>query len=738
MILIVSYCYLGSKMVVHTRSYFKKNQNPEPDSPPPNPSKKKGRHKRKKKKGTTGQSPLLTPEKQAITRSSIDADKQAETQHPSASSTTSSPSKDVGCSEVVCSDEELDSEQYHSPLVSTSNDLTLQNYSLLSSVEFYSSMETPDPSSDYKSTKYRTSSKKNFGSSSDHPDLTSTPKSSIESSLNSSGLPILHASKVLLSAAAELQNSNNHLKNNLNLGSPDHHLDHTSTPKSSIESSLNSSGLPMLHASKVLLSAAAELQSSSLTLTASSSEERGDSPFTELLRQTSPNTIPNNLGSLTGLQTPQALITFRNYAPKKYPENCPGPYIIICDGNNERNSLVSLMKKIKNVTPSDHSLTITKTGVNRYILRTESYSTQKRIISMLDSTKFKTDIPSSLVQSIGIIQINKNTNIFEEFESYCSHAGQVNRVERLMKNKTVPTNIVKIYFNLNNLPQDIRIGNENYKISVYRPMIKICFKCNKIGHMSRQCKGSARCRMCAGNHNMADCPGDLSPVCLGCKSEGHIMGNKRCPLLRFIDKYIFEIYSNKTSYSAVIKEYFRSTRPPPVYAHSTARTFSRASNGEVDCMLSSHSHHPPYKSLWNEQAVQRHHLSNLDSASPAQIRPIHKTFSQACRENVKPRPSDPHQSTYRSIWDESRVLHKHTRNLECAIASTRQDQPQFFINRDNWETLISQLMEIPVAINSLVSHIKQMFIDPSVTNSEGPSTNDDCSNVSPPLSNHHE
>lgn len=56
-----------------------------------------------------------------------------------------------------------------------------------------------------------------------------------------------------------------------------------------------------------------------------------------------------------------------------------------------------------------------------------------------------------------------------------------------------------------------------------------CYKCLRLGHVSKQCKGTQRCYNCGGPHNYDACEDKEKLFCVLCKTEGHKSTNKECP-----------------------------------------------------------------------------------------------------------------------------------------------------------------------------------------------------------------
>ena len=56
---------------------------------------------------------------------------------------------------------------------------------------------------------------------------------------------------------------------------------------------------------------------------------------------------------------------------------------------------------------------------------------------------------------------------------------------------------------------------------------RVCYKCCRVGHVTRDCKEDARCKRCLGNHGSVRCVENI--CCPNCKGA-HEAGNKKCPV----------------------------------------------------------------------------------------------------------------------------------------------------------------------------------------------------------------
>jgi len=70
-----------------------------------------------------------------------------------------------------------------------------------------------------------------------------------------------------------------------------------------------------------------------------------------------------------------------------------------------------------------------------------------------------------------------------------------------------------------------------YSVSLYIPKARICFKCFKVEHVSKVCKGKARCIFCGNDKHVPSesCPRAQSPFsCVNCSGD-HLATSHFCP-----------------------------------------------------------------------------------------------------------------------------------------------------------------------------------------------------------------
>ena len=92
-----------------------------------------------------------------------------------------------------------------------------------------------------------------------------------------------------------------------------------------------------------------------------------------------------------------------------------------------------------------------------------------------------------------------------------------------------PSGTLILTFHSEQLPEKVKIGYQIFKVEPYIPSPLRCFKCQKFGHHSNNCKRQAICARCGSADHFNDKECDKVFNCPNCKGE-HSAFDKNCPL----------------------------------------------------------------------------------------------------------------------------------------------------------------------------------------------------------------
>lgn len=114
---------------------------------------------------------------------------------------------------------------------------------------------------------------------------------------------------------------------------------------------------------------------------------------------------------------------------------------------------------------------------------------------------------------------------------------KVSRIMQLDKEKADgskrPTPVVMLDFSTPSLPSRVFFYSivRRVEVSISKP--RICYNCQKFGHMAKQCKSRLTvCGYCAQGHDTRECPKEnAQPLCVNCEGA-HSPSSLDCPVMR--------------------------------------------------------------------------------------------------------------------------------------------------------------------------------------------------------------
>jgi len=135
----------------------------------------------------------------------------------------------------------------------------------------------------------------------------------------------------------------------------------------------------------------------------------------------------------------------------------------------------------------------------------------------------------SLNSSQGVIRTPDLANLSEkEIKDGFADQGvtHVKRCKVKRNGNLVPTNTYFLTFSTTKLPSIVYAGCFAIRVTAFVPTPLRCFRCQKFGHGSRNCKGAPTCRDCGKPSHENSCESAL--CCVNCKGN-HSSSSKECP-----------------------------------------------------------------------------------------------------------------------------------------------------------------------------------------------------------------
>ena len=184
-------------------------------------------------------------------------------------------------------------------------------------------------------------------------------------------------------------------------------------------------------------------------------------------------------------------------------------YICIVSCNSDKLGLqnqIKVQKLLSNLIGSVKSINSTKAG-NLIVecIDNQQYKTLLKS-THLGEWVIKVYVPKSMNTSIGCIY-NVPLNITEDEIKDVLKQQNVSNCVRLTyfdkeKKERQPSNTVKLYFNVPELPIRISLGFRMYKTKLFIPRPIQCFNCQQFGHMQSDCSKPRVCFKCGQQHEM--------------------------------------------------------------------------------------------------------------------------------------------------------------------------------------------------------------------------------------------
>ena len=181
------------------------------------------------------------------------------------------------------------------------------------------------------------------------------------------------------------------------------------------------------------------------------------------------------------------------------------------------------------------------------------------------NTKTSISVKSSIIIPAGAkgVIYNVPLDITNDDLLMCLKDDHVTYVKRFVKKSLVDlppvltdTKTVLLQFDSTALPLFVHIGYMRFSVKKYIPQPLRCFKCNRFGHVTANCRGKERCSKCGGEHKIENC--QTSTVkCVNCNGN-HTASSKECPRYQR-EVQVLKIKSDKNlTYAEAAQQY--STR----------------------------------------------------------------------------------------------------------------------------------------------------------------------------------
>ncbi|KAE8742710.1 hypothetical protein FOCC_FOCC011742 [Frankliniella occidentalis] len=171
--------------------------------------------------------------------------------------------------------------------------------------------------------------------------------------------------------------------------------------------------------------------------------------------------------------------------------------------------------------------TATAAGKNKLRLIFDAGSKANEFLDskLCEERRWTAYIPTSRITRMGVVRglgdLFSDTELAESASTEEVRVLQAFRLNRRTPENTwEPSGAWRLTFEGQTLPKYIYLEGLRIKVEPYVPPVKRCTKCQLFGHISKDCRGKARCGKCGNSHMDEECP-EEKIFCIYCKTEDH-------------------------------------------------------------------------------------------------------------------------------------------------------------------------------------------------------------------------
>ncbi|XP_049517339.1 uncharacterized protein LOC125943048 [Dermacentor silvarum] len=249
----------------------------------------------------------------------------------------------------------------------------------------------------------------------------------------------------------------------------------------------------------------------------------------------------------------------------------------------------------------------------------------------------------------------------------------VKRIKMRRDGKELQTRHLILTFNSSVLPESIEAGYIKLRVRPYVPNPLRCFKCQRFGHSSQNCRGRLTCAKCSAHEHISDsCENALH--CVNCDGE-HAAYSRSCPSWKR-EKEIVTIkvkenlsfkearrrvsYLPKNSFAEVARQGAASQRPPVAVQPTRSEP---AATPSAPSAAAASAAPPTLKKGPSTSGLVASRASSLEARPSRQTNRSQERVSSASQEAMDtttgqtalPAPKEPRESRDRSKKEKARI-----------------------------------------------------------------------------------
>lgn len=256
-----------------------------------------------------------------------------------------------------------------------------------------------------------------------------------------------------------------------------------------------------------------------------------------------------------------------------YSERNKGPFEVVFQNRNKAKlSPFQIGKILKN---NNSIVSVRRTGKNITVLCKTFKGANDLVDNPLLVASYVVFIPTRRVQTVGVVYADLDVSEEELVTDAQCECPIINasRIKRRSNNELVDTMFLKLTFDSDSLPKEIKLNHVFMRVEPYMIPVKQCFRCFSFSHVaSSPCNNNRVCRNCSEAYHSDECNRPVK--CINCKGD-HNNTYKKCP------EYLRQV-NIKQRMSLFNEDFFTASQKFPLtfkkYDHNSTLTENRSTN----------------------------------------------------------------------------------------------------------------------------------------------------------------